>query len=86
MSQTVFIILHIYRQTLQITVSPYSGQKFDGRPDSRGYELHIFGCWPGRLYSNYLREISLYFSQKTFHKSHCVPAAIISLQLTLGQT
>ena len=40
-----------YRQTIQVTIGAYSGQKFDGRPESRGYELHLFGCWPGELHA-----------------------------------
>ena len=49
-----------YRQTLQVTIGSYSGQKFDGRPESRGYELHLFGCWPGELCGNvYLKCLKL---------------------------
>jgi len=40
-------ILLYTRYALQITIGEYDGYKFDGRPGSRGYEVHIFGCWPG---------------------------------------
>ncbi|XP_065915296.1 alpha-xylosidase BoGH31A-like isoform X1 [Dysidea avara] len=43
-----FSMKTIDQYTLQIAVGAYDGYTFDGRPESRGYEVHIFGCWPAK--------------------------------------
>ena len=53
-SDALSLYMHTYRDILQVTIGSYSGQKFEGRPESRGYELHLFGCWPGELFNKFM--------------------------------